>query len=78
MRANATPRGELVTFAVRATVLTLATMDDDIIDAFVRNTLKSLDTLRQKVPILAALDFGEHAINGPFCATASGGRSRIR
>jgi uncharacterized protein len=59
IRTNATPPGELVTFAVRATVLTLATMDDVIIDAFVRNTLMNLDTLRQKVPILATLDSGE-------------------
>jgi TRAP transporter TAXI family solute receptor len=52
-------RTNVVTFAVRATVITLATIDDAIIDAFVRNTLTNLDTLRQKVPILAALDSGE-------------------
>jgi uncharacterized protein len=56
---NATPPRELVTFAVQATVITLATIDDEIIDAFVRNTLMNLDTLRQKVPILAALNSGE-------------------
>ena len=59
IRTNATPPGEFVTFAVRATVVTLATIDDAIIDAFVRNTLMQLDTLRQKVPILAALEPGE-------------------
>jgi uncharacterized protein len=59
IRTNATPPGEFVTFAVRATVVTLATIDDAIIDAFVRNTLMNLDTLRQKVPILAALEPGE-------------------
>jgi uncharacterized protein len=64
IRTNATSAGEFVTFAVRATVLTLATTDDDIIDAFVRNTLMSLDTLRRKVPILAALDSGEMRSSG--------------
>jgi hypothetical protein len=64
IRINATSAGEFVTFAVRATVLTLATTDDDIIDAFVRNTLMSLDTLRRKVPILAALDSGEMRSSG--------------
>jgi uncharacterized protein len=59
IRTNATLPGEFVTFAVRATVVTLATVDDAIIDAFVRNTLLNLDTLRQKHPILAALDSGE-------------------
>jgi uncharacterized protein len=59
IRTNAALPGEFVTFAVRATVVTLATIDDAIIDAFVRNTLMQLDTLRQKVPILAALDSGE-------------------
>jgi uncharacterized protein len=59
IQTNATPRRELVTFAVRATVLTLATIDGDIIDSFVRNTLMNLDILRQKHPILATLDSGE-------------------
>src|SRR4029453_83330 len=59
IRTNATLPGEFVTFAVRATLVTRATVDDTIIDAFVRNTLLNLDTLRQKHPILAALDSGE-------------------
>jgi TRAP transporter TAXI family solute receptor len=59
IRTNAKPTAELVTFAVRATVLTLASIDSEIIDSFVRNALMNLDTLRQKVPILAGLDSGE-------------------
>jgi hypothetical protein len=48
--------GDVATFAVRATVLTLSTMDDDIVEAFVRNTLTHLDMLRKKEPILAGLE----------------------
>ena len=55
---NATGGGEVVTFAVRATVLTLASTEDEIVDAFVRNTLANLSTLRQKVPILSMLEPG--------------------
>jgi uncharacterized protein len=49
-------RGDVATFAVRATVLTLATMDDDVVDALVRDTLEHLEALRQKEPILAGLE----------------------
>lgn len=49
---------EVPTFAVRATVLTVATMDDDMVEALVRNTLMNLDILRQKVPILTGLEAG--------------------
>src|SRR5262245_42007452 len=59
IRTNATPPSELATFAVQATVITLASIDDEIIDAFVRRTLMNLDTLRQKVPILANLNSGD-------------------
>ena len=64
VRANATERGEVVTFAVRATVLTVASTDDEIVDSFVRNTLASLSTLRRKVPILAALEPGTMQTTG--------------
>jgi TRAP transporter TAXI family solute receptor len=49
-------RGEVSTFAVRATVLTVATMADDMVDALVRNTLVNLGVLQEKLPILAALE----------------------
>ena len=48
--------GDVATFAVRATVLTLSTMDDDIVEALVRNTLAYLDVLRKKEPILVGLE----------------------
>jgi TRAP transporter TAXI family solute receptor len=59
IRTNATAPRELITFAVQATVITVASIDDEIIDSFVRSTLMNLDTLRQKVPILANLNSGE-------------------
>jgi uncharacterized protein len=43
-------------FAVRATIVTLSTMDDELIEAFVLNTLANLDRLRHTVPLLATLD----------------------
>jgi TRAP transporter TAXI family solute receptor len=52
----AAQRGEVTTFAVRATVMTVATMADDEVEALVRNTLVNLGLLRQKLPVLAALD----------------------
>lgn len=55
---NATGGGEVVTFAVRATVLTLSSTDDEIVDAFVRHTLANLSTLRRRAPILSTLESG--------------------
>jgi len=51
-----TQRGEVSTFAVRATVLTVATMSDDTVESFVRNTIVNLGKLRQGLPVLAALE----------------------
>ena len=44
------------TFAVRATIVTMPTADDDVIEAFVLNTLANLDRLGQAVPLLRSLD----------------------
>lgn len=46
----------VASFAVRATVVTLSTVDDDVVEAFVGHTLANLDVLKQKAPFLAELD----------------------
>jgi uncharacterized protein len=52
----ASQRGEVSTFAVRATILTVAATSDDQVESLVRNTLVNLGMLRQKLPVLAALE----------------------
>jgi TRAP transporter TAXI family solute receptor len=63
-RTNGTERGEVVTFAVRATVVTLASTDDEIVDAFARNSLANLAALRRKVPVLSTLELGAMQTTG--------------
>lgn len=52
----ASQRTEVESVAVMATVVTLSTANDDLVEAFVRNTLLQIDVLRRKAPILATLD----------------------
>jgi uncharacterized protein len=56
MQAYPELRGDVATFAVTATVVTDAAVDDATVGALVRHTLENLDTLRSRVPILADLD----------------------
>ena len=55
---------DVSTFAVEATIVTLSTMDDDTVYAFVRNTLASVDSLRKTTPVLERLNINDMRTKG--------------